>query len=502
MSSSSSGDLNIYQKFESIVSDYQGFGNPEYDNLNNNEVNGRMYETLSSTSLALSAKVLNHAEIEVGYVVGEGSFGKVQMGLWRGTKVALKYVKLNNQESSNGIQQFYCEVQTMEKVCNHAHIVQFIGIVLLPFRSIVSVYYTNGSLYDLLFNTKKTLVASLIFQYALETALGMHHLHMEDILHGDLATRNLLIDDTNHIRITDFGFSRNKAKITNSNNSINELIAIRWAAPEVLQTGTFSEMSDVFSFGVVLYEMFAVKIPWVDYNISEVMTKVCSGERMIVPDSVSSLAVRLMAQCWHPAAASRINFLDIITVLKEALAAECPVEENVCCIEVKDSLRLPSQQRQDEMNEKVLELDEDDRQFFILFDSKHHRLCSIAWEHATLLRGIFVFLQLKGRNSKSVNEALELLRHFQKDRFHMTVNYFWIQLLTLHMAVVRQLTGKQTEPFKEFINRPQCNQLLDPLLPLTYYSPTRLENGAFVFLLPDLLPLPNLLPAPCADRQL
>jgi hypothetical protein len=208
-------------------------------------------------------KIIEPKDIEVGEFIGEGSFGTVRRGVWRNMDVALKILRLNavggsplsahspsssskgcpgecgvvnGNGSGNGIgcgeplvlnQEYLKEVQTMALVCNHANVIQLVGIVneVSPFSPcIVTEYYANGSVYDKIFSSSELppdqsllmdhdqsyYSISQLVQWAIETAQGVHHLHQEHVIHRDLAARNLLLDDSFHIRVCDFGFSRTK----------------------------------------------------------------------------------------------------------------------------------------------------------------------------------------------------------------------------------------------------------------------------------------------------
>jgi hypothetical protein len=209
-------------------------------------------------------KVIQPQDIEVGAYIGEGSFGTVRRGVWRGMDVALKILRLDDttaaasirgatcvsasaasgqqkcahdticaeshseQTLTNGVShispEYLQEIQTMALVCNHANVIQLVGMVseISSFSPcIVTAFYINGSVYDKLFipteltghdifSSQSLYPISQLIQWAIETAQGVHHLHQEHVIHRDLATRNLLLDDSCHVRVADFGFSRTK----------------------------------------------------------------------------------------------------------------------------------------------------------------------------------------------------------------------------------------------------------------------------------------------------
>ena len=108
----------------------------------------------------------------------------------------------------------------------------------------------------------------------------------EGVVHRDLASRNLLLDDAFHVRISDFGFSRVKRECASRGYTRSDMGPIKWTSPEAMRKRCYSEASDAFSFGVVLYEMFARSPPWEGNENLDVAFRVCSGERMTVSEAL------------------------------------------------------------------------------------------------------------------------------------------------------------------------------------------------------------------------
>ena len=205
-----------------------------------------------SSSGSIGLKEIYLTDITVGEYIGEGSFGIVRKGNWRGMDVALKIPRYDNNpifrannasstipigdlqgddaapSSSNSAssienmsKEYAQEIETMALVCNHANIIQFVGVVtevstISP--CIVTAYYANGSIYDKLFKhseitpdvNKPLYSMKQKVQWAIQTAQGVHHLHQEGVIHRDLATRNLQLDDLCNVRVADFGLARTK----------------------------------------------------------------------------------------------------------------------------------------------------------------------------------------------------------------------------------------------------------------------------------------------------
>jgi len=130
------------------------------------------------------------------------------------------------------------------------------------------------------------------------------------IIHRDLSARNLLVDEYDSIKVADFGLSRN----TNDNEytSKSNLFPIRWTAPEACFFGKYSTKSDVWSFGIVLYEIITKgKIPYESFTNEEVLKQIEKGYRIPCPDECPESLYIIMTKCWSKNPNDRPNFLEI-----------------------------------------------------------------------------------------------------------------------------------------------------------------------------------------------
>lgn len=273
-----------------------------------------------STS-SVGVKEICFEEVVQGRVIGEGSFGTVKEGVWRGMRVALKELKMEShttpEMANQQLNELKREATTMARVCNHAHIIQFVGIVLAPKPCVVTVFCSNGSVETMLVNRKHVpFDLDCLSRMALEAALGVQHLHLEGVIHRDLAARNLLIDDTYHVRVADFGFARAKEHAASKGYTRSDMGPIRWSAPEAMRKKMYSEASDVFSFGVVLFEIFQREMPWSGVETIDVLFRVCSGEQMSIDEStVPPPLVELMRQCWDTTPINRPTICEVINAI-------------------------------------------------------------------------------------------------------------------------------------------------------------------------------------------
>jgi predicted Ser/Thr protein kinase len=218
-----------------------------------------------STSLS---GVIRFNDIFVEKEVGEGSYGKVYVGKWNGAHVALKFCKNKGQ-----IEEFTNEMKLMIELPPHPNVIQVFGISLDgPQPVIVMEYCAGGSLDKLLFDSNVKLSDEDKIRLVRGIALGMFHLHKHNIVHRDLAARNILLTASGDPKISDFGMSRIVER--EEGKTKHDMGPIRWMAPESLANRTYSKKSDVWSFGIVVYEIVARCEPHKGENIFRVVVQI------------------------------------------------------------------------------------------------------------------------------------------------------------------------------------------------------------------------------------
>jgi len=241
--------------------------------------------------------------------LGAGDFGEVYVADWNGTPVALK--KLGEKGT---LSSFLSEVDMLASL-NHPNIVRLLGTYTDDDNGdqfLVTEYCKQGSL----LNTLQTRPLSLLqlLKVASESAKGMVYLESNKVLHRDLAARNILMDDIEHIKIGDFGLSRTaEAEYLNATDKI----PIRWSAPELFQRKPYTTKSDVWSFGVVLWEIFSRgQQPYSWLSATEVGRFVCGGKRLPKLDTIPDPIWELINKCWESEPSNRPSFSVILKTLR------------------------------------------------------------------------------------------------------------------------------------------------------------------------------------------
>ncbi|XP_059453116.1 probable serine/threonine-protein kinase SIS8 isoform X2 [Corylus avellana] len=238
-------------------------------------------------------------EITLGERIGLGSYGEVYRGDWHGTEVAVKKF-LNQDISGESLEEFKSEVRIMKRL-RHPNVVLFMGAVTrAPNLSIVTEFLPRGSLYRLIHRPNNQLDERRRLRMALDAARGMNYLHncSPVIVHRDLKSPNLLVDKNWVVKVCDFGLSRMKNSTFLSSRSTAG--TAEWMAPEVLRNEPADEKCDVYSFGVILWELSTLQQPWGGMNPMQVVGAVgFQHRRLDIPDDMDPGIADIIQKCWE-----------------------------------------------------------------------------------------------------------------------------------------------------------------------------------------------------------
>ncbi|XP_042493518.1 serine/threonine-protein kinase STY46-like isoform X2 [Macadamia integrifolia] len=190
--------------------------------------------------------------------VASGSYGDLYKGTYYSQEVAIKVLK-PERVNEDMQREFAQEVFIMRKV-RHKNVVQFIGACTQPpTLCIVTEFMSGGSVYDFLHKQKGVFKLPSLLKVAVDVSKGMNYLHQNNIVHRDLKAANLLMDENEVVKVADFGVARVQ---TQSGVMTAETGTYRWMAPEVIEHKPYDHKADVFSFGIVLWELLTGKIPY------------------------------------------------------------------------------------------------------------------------------------------------------------------------------------------------------------------------------------------------
>ncbi|XP_072175596.1 serine/threonine-protein kinase A-Raf-like [Diadema setosum] len=202
------------------------------------------------------------SEISLGPRIGSGSFGTVFSGQWHGT-VAVKRLNVTDPTPSQ-LQAFKNEVAVLRKT-RHANILLFMGCTSKPQLAIVTQWCEGSSLYKHLHVLDTKFGMHQIIDISRQTAQGMDYLHAKNIIHRDLKSNNIFLHDDLTVKIGDFGLATVKSRWSGSQQFEQPSGSILWMAPEVIRMrdpNPYSFQSDVYAFGVVLFELVTGSLPY------------------------------------------------------------------------------------------------------------------------------------------------------------------------------------------------------------------------------------------------
>ncbi|CDQ95851.1 unnamed protein product [Oncorhynchus mykiss] len=238
-----------------------------------------------------SGWALNRKELKLIQTIGKGEFGDVMVGDYRGTKVAVKCIKHDATA-----QAFIAEASVMTQL-RHNNLVQLLGVIVEERGSlyIVTEYMAKGSLVDYLRSRGRTVLGGdCLLKFSLDVCEAMEYLEANNFVHRDLAARNVLVSDDNIAKVSDFGLTKEA-----SSTQDTAKLPVKWTSPEALREKRFSTKSDVWSYGILLWEIYSFgRVPYPRIPLKEVVPRVEKGYKMDAPDGCPVVVYDVMKQCW------------------------------------------------------------------------------------------------------------------------------------------------------------------------------------------------------------
>ncbi|XP_074035824.1 tyrosine protein kinase receptor torso [Leptinotarsa decemlineata] len=301
---------------------------------------------------------MNTLKLKIEDILGHGEFGVVRRGWYltdKGcyTQVAIKMLK--DSPTREEQKQFHQEIEIMKSVPPHPQLVSLIGCVSRGQPMLVVEYCSKGDLQSYLRSAYRKVTKAILINnsiessgsanYALNTlydmnkddledvpepkdlisfarqvAIGMEYLASLKVIHRDLATRNILVFDNKTVKISDFGLSRDVYYNDIYFKSGGGKLPIRWMAPESMTRQIYTTQSDVWSFGILLWEIVTLgSTPYPGIATHDILGLLTSGNRMSKPEDCSEALYSIMTKCWKDEPSARPSFLEIRQSLDELL---------------------------------------------------------------------------------------------------------------------------------------------------------------------------------------
>ncbi|MBZ3883225.1 Fibroblast growth factor receptor 3 [Sciurus carolinensis] len=286
---------------------------------------------------------LSRARLTLGKPLGEGCFGQVVMAEATGidkdraarpVTVAVKMLK--DDASDKDLSDLVSEMEMMKMIGKHKNIINLLGACTQggPLYVLVE-YAAKGNLREYLrarrppgmdysFHTCRLPEEQLTFKdlvsCAYQVARGMEYLASQKCIHRDLAARNVLVTEDNVMKIADFGLARDVHNLDYYKKTTNGRLPVKWMAPEALFDRVYTHQSDVWSFGVLLWEIFTLGgSPYPGIPVEELFKLLKEGHRMDRPANCTHDLYMIMRECWHAVPAQRPTFKQLVEDLDRVL---------------------------------------------------------------------------------------------------------------------------------------------------------------------------------------
>ncbi|XP_054942246.1 fibroblast growth factor receptor 3 isoform X6 [Physeter macrocephalus] len=286
---------------------------------------------------------LSRARLTLGKPLGEGCFGQVVMAEAIGidkdraakpVTVAVKMLK--DDATDKDLSDLVSEMEMMKMIGKHKNIINLLGACTQggPLYVLVE-YAAKGNLREYLrarrppgtdysFDACRLPEEQLTFKdlvsCAYQVARGMEYLASQKCIHRDLAARNVLVTEDNVMKIADFGLARDVHNLDYYKKTTNGRLPVKWMAPEALFDRVYTHQSDVWSFGVLLWEIFTLGgSPYPGIPVEELFKLLKEGHRMDKPANCTHDLYMIMRECWHAVPSQRPTFKQLVEDLDRVL---------------------------------------------------------------------------------------------------------------------------------------------------------------------------------------
>ncbi|CAM4595889.1 unnamed protein product [Leuciscus chuanchicus] len=261
-------------------------------------------------------RILKETEFKKIKVLGSGAFGTVYKGLWvpegESVKIPVAIKVLREATSPKANKEILDEAYVMASV-EHPHVCRLLGICLTSTIQLITQLMPYGCLLDYVRENKDNIGSQHLLNWCVQIAKGMNYLEERHLVHRDLAARNVLVKTPQHVKITDFGL----AKLLNADekeyHADGGKVPIKWMALESILHRTYTHQSDVWSYGVTVWELmtFGTK-PYDGIPAREIAEVLEKGERLPQPPICTIDVYMIMVKCWMIDSESRPRFRELI----------------------------------------------------------------------------------------------------------------------------------------------------------------------------------------------
>ncbi|CAD5206998.1 unnamed protein product [Bursaphelenchus okinawaensis] len=258
-----------------------------------------------------------HDNITLGKEMGSGAFGTVNKGTWKRNddtiEVAIKTLKGNvDRKTKHG---FVKEAKLMVMFKNAKNIVTMHGIAIQQEPLMIILELCPGGCLHNKLNANPNIEVSQLVRYAKDAVSGLCYLAVRKVIHRDVAARNCLLGPNDEVKISDFGLS---VKGDSLKHIKGTKLPVKWIAPEIFKTGLFTQKSDIWAFGIMLWEIFShcQTEPFPSLTNKKAKEKVLSGVQPMDPPEITPKDIQeVMKKCWTFDAEKRPDFEEVFKIM-------------------------------------------------------------------------------------------------------------------------------------------------------------------------------------------
>lgn len=260
-------------------------------------------------------RIIKETELRRGSILGYGAFGTVYKGVWvfegeNSSKIPVAIKVLREDTGANNSKDFLDEAYIMATV-DHPNLLQLLAVCMASQMMLITQLMPLGCLLDFVRNNKDRIGSKAILNWSTQIARGMSYLEEKHLVHRDLAARNVLVQTPACVKITDFGL----AKLLENEEGYQAhggKMPIKWLALECIQHRIFSHKSDVWAFGVTVWELLTFgERPYDNIPARDVPELLDKGERLPQP-SIASIEIYVkLLKCWLVTAELRPTFKEL-----------------------------------------------------------------------------------------------------------------------------------------------------------------------------------------------
>ncbi|KAA8542666.1 hypothetical protein F0562_023835 [Nyssa sinensis] len=263
------------------------------------------------------------SQLFIGNKFASGRHSRIYRGIYKQRDVAIKLISQPEEDGELAAsleKQFTSEVALLFRL-RHPNIITFVAACKkTPVFCIITEYLAGGSLRNYLHQQEPySLPTNIVLKLALDIACGMQYLHSQGILHRDLKSENLLLGEDMCVKVADFGISCLESQCGSPKGFTS---TYRWMAPEMIKEKHHTKKVDVYSFGIVLWELFTALTPFDNMTPEQAAFAVCQKNARPPLPSTCPMAFRhLINQCWSSNPDKRPHFGEIVNILENYAAS-------------------------------------------------------------------------------------------------------------------------------------------------------------------------------------